>query len=403
MQQRIPAVPQTALTALTLALTCGGAAAAGADEGMGPWYIGVSQAFSRDSNIFRRPDDSSQGPVYHEYISKTGVLGGLNIPFGRQRFFVDATVQHNGYHNFDQLDNTSYNLTTGLDWQTIEHLSGTLRYIDTQSLANYGAVDAPVTTAKDTERIRQTLATVRYGLERGLALDASAAHRAADYSLPQDLRGFSQNSGSVGLHWSPTGILTLGAALRKSKTDYDAVVLSTGGVGPDKLDRNDVDLTATWVPTGLSQFDARLSSTREKHSAEGRPDFSGITGMVGWTWKPSGKLTLKTSVTRDTGTETTFIELPGLLPTRVDNARINTVYLLDTTWEATSKIALTGSARHDNASYASGSDVSTSLYALGARYLPTRSLTFSCNLSHETRSNSYHDNIMTCLAQFVLR
>ena len=63
-----------------------------------------------------------------------------------------------------------------------------------------------------------------------------------------------------------------------------------GPVEPDKMDRKDIDFTATWVPSGLSTVTGRLSVTREDHTAPSRGNFHGLTGGVTWDYKPTGKL-----------------------------------------------------------------------------------------------------------------
>src|SRR5207245_3758172 len=65
-----------------------------------PYYIGVSQAFTHDSNVFRRPDNGTL-PVVADTVSSTGVLGGIDQPFGRQHFFANGTAAMNRHKNLD--------------------------------------------------------------------------------------------------------------------------------------------------------------------------------------------------------------------------------------------------------------------------------------------------------------
>ena len=85
-----------------------------------PYYIGASQAFTHDSNVYRIADGPS------DTYSTTSLLGGFNQRIGRQRVFGSGHVSDNRYFDQDQLNNVSYGLAAGLDWETIQNLSGNI-------------------------------------------------------------------------------------------------------------------------------------------------------------------------------------------------------------------------------------------------------------------------------------
>ena len=423
MPHRLRPSPLSSLRPVCLAVALAGVSGACAAE-ESPYYIGASQTFTRDSNVFRQ---SEGGLVVHDYYSSTGLLGGIDKLFGRQRVYLNGTAQANRYHNERQLNNTSYSLSTGLDWETVERLSGTLRYDDSQSLANYGATDLPgIITVKDIQTVRQASATARYGVGARVGVDGSVAHRSIAFSASLDPRGYTENVGSLGVTWGTTGVLTLGTAYRATKSDSPSALIVPKILilpiplppavpafippvyGPDKVDRRDIDFTANWVATGLSTINARLSATHQTHSDNRLPNFSGLTGAVIWDYKPTGKLTFKTSLTRDTGTETAFTSGYALnvLPTEVQSNRINTIIGVDAAWEATAKIRVIGGLRHSNSKQAAGggsSSDSANQYSLGVNYLPTRTISLGCNLAHETHSGVYTDNTASCTGQITFR
>ena len=395
---------------------CGGAAWAKQT----PYYIGASQGFTRQSNVF-----ASSGNAQSDTISSTGVLGGVDLQLGRQHVYANGTAQTNRHQRFDQLNNLSYGLTTGLDWQTIERLSGGLRYATNQSLVNYADVQFPV-GIKDVQKTQDASASVRYGISSSLGADASVSHRAVDYSAAEDRRAFKQNGGSLGLQWGGTGILTLGAALRLTKGDYPSALIvapvaaipatpTTPPVpaviavyGPDKTDRKDIDFTGSWTPSGVSTLTARVSLTRETHSQPVIPKLSGVTGSIAWDYRPTGKLQFIASLTRDTGSETAFAALPvKVIPVRNDNRRINTTAALDAKYAATAKIQVNAQLRHSDGSVLNSgggtNDGSTNSISVGASYAITRSIDASCDASYESRSHSYNSNSIGCTARFTLR
>ena len=114
---------------LIAALATLAGAAAWADE-PSPWYLGVSQALTHDSNVYRVPD--GVGDNY----SSTGLLGGFDQPIGRQRLHGSANIRYNKYQDETTLDNTSYGVAAGWDWETIEKMQARVEY-DLEYLRNW--------------------------------------------------------------------------------------------------------------------------------------------------------------------------------------------------------------------------------------------------------------------------
>src|SRR5206468_1754800 len=79
MPHRLRPSPLSSLRPVCLAVALAGVSGACAAE-ESPYYIGASQTFTRDSNVFRQ---SEGGLVVHDYYSSTGLLGGIDKLFGR--------------------------------------------------------------------------------------------------------------------------------------------------------------------------------------------------------------------------------------------------------------------------------------------------------------------------------
>lgn len=366
-----------------------------------PYYVGVTQSFTRDSNVYR-----TDGNEIAETISSTGLVAGFDQPIGRQRLYADASAQVNRYSNVDSLNNKSYSLAAGLDWETIEFLSGGLHYNTRQSLADFGTLADPSLASDQTTQ--QFLATVRYGLSSKMSIDGNYERRTLDYknSALSD-RNYSQNSASAGMRWGTPDLLTFGASLRVTHGRTPEAQPATA----DELKRRDIDFTTTWTPSGFSSLIARISATKETHTLLTSAEVSATTGSLTWDYKPTAKLGFVASVTRDTGTETTFITnttSPGSTPLAVDNSRLSTNAQLDTHYALTSKVALNGNVRQRKGTLANGSEDKLTGYGLGLSYAPTRSLSLNCNAARETRDASgfftaYTVTTTSCAAQVTLR
>ncbi len=95
-------MPRRAARVLTVAVLAAWAATAGAQSSP-PWYVAPQLSVTKDSNVFR----ANTGEVT-DTISSVGLLGGVNIPFGRQAFLADVLVRRDEFRDQNQLDNTAY-------------------------------------------------------------------------------------------------------------------------------------------------------------------------------------------------------------------------------------------------------------------------------------------------------
>jgi hypothetical protein len=401
-----------------LALTALGVSGAGialAQE-PNPYYIGVSQAFTRESNLFRVAEGQ---PETKDTYSTTSLLAGVNQPFGRQRFFGDAVVGYNRYQDSSQLNHTAYGVGVGLDWETIESLSGRLGYTVKENLARYGADQGPQTTALNLERSQEFIAQAQYGKVSLLSVEGSFVHRQLDYSAPEfAVLEFRQDAVRLGLLYRPSGLLTLGAAGRHTKGEYPfAIETAPGSFQSDPFTRDDFDLTAVWVPTGDSTVRVRISYTKEDHDVVISRNLTNWTGSVGWDYKPTGKLAFRSEVFRDTGAESAFNGLAQTGTNAVGNySALSTTVSIRAQYEVTAKIQLEASGRYverDLVSFGAATQTTGTdrlgQAKLGLTWTPTRSLTFGCFVGWERRGTSsplsypYTTDLASCLGQFKLQ
>ena len=417
--------PTALAIAATVVVSLGTAADACAQTS--PYYIGISQGFVHDSNVFRTASD-----VKADTYSSTGLIGGVDQPLGRQRFYATGSLSYNRYRDQKQLNNTSYGLNTGLDLQTINNLSGALNYSINQSLLNYGSASATEFTGKNLEKTQQLTGRASWGGVSLLGLDLTGTHRTLRYSQTGvGARPFDQDSASLGLTYRPSGLLSLGAALRATRGTYQAIDGLGFSLPESDFDRNDLDLTATWVPTGLSTVNARLSFGRQTYEIVSDRNRSNVTtGSLSWDYKPTGKLGFNLWLSRDTGAETTFFDrvatVTGERRTSVgDNSQLTNTLALRAHYAATAKISLNANARYARrslenvftdgaASISNEGKVSDRSLSLGVTYDALRSLQLGCSVAREGRkvgstttgqplATPYVANTVNCFGQFTLR
>lgn len=378
---------------------------AGTEEPRDPYYIGVGLGFTHESNVLR------QTVAKTDNLVSATLLGGLNTNLGRQRFSLDGTISDNRYQNVSRLNNTSYGLTTGLDLSTTDKLSGSLRYGMTDSLANQATPGIVSSSQSNKEKSQLAGARLRLEATSRVAMEASLQRRSLDYSEPTFASQENiQNVAAAGLVYGVSGYMTFGMGVRATKIDTPYY----SPAGGDKTDRKDVDFTSTWSPSSLSTLTGRLSVGKEDHSLATASNFSGLTGLVRWDYRPTGRLKFNTSFSRDTGTETRFIGfVGGTQPLATEAYRLtNTTqaslqYLVSGKIEGNLSVSrITGPVVSENV--ASGSDT-LGTYGIGITYRATRSINLSCQLGHESRSTTsifstaYTANTLGCMARLTLR
>lgn len=408
----LPSPTRCLVVALTGALAAPAAFAqvAAPTDAIGP-YGGVSQSVGHDSNVFRVRDSDRKTP---DVFFVTSLLAGVNAPVGRQRFYADAALRFTKFQDVSQLDSEGYNLSTGVDWETAGRLSGNVGVVARQSLAEFGVGGSAGSTELNLERAQELRASLVWGAEQVLGAEVAGSTSNVDYSnnLAASQR-LQQSSISAGLRYRPSAQLRLGVAARRTDGKYpDFFTAGPGAFAPLEYDRQDIDFTAVWIPSGFSSLDARLSSTRQDYTQDPARDFSGVTGELAWTYVPTGRLTFRTAVLRDTGSGATFQQLGTAGAATVgESSGVSTGLRLNVGYEVTAKIRADlglSSTKRDFGGAVGGSET-LNQYSLGAQWAYSRAITFGCRYTSENRSASsalsydYSSGVALCFGQVIVR
>lgn len=377
-----------------------------------PYYIGVNQAFSYNSNVFRQVDEFAQS----SWWSSTSLVGGFDQRYGRQRFYANGNVATNVYGQLSQLDNTSYGVTAGWDWETAGRLSGKLYASYSQSLADYGGFNISVLNQKNVEDSALAYATVEYGLLSLVAADLRLAYSSVHYSLPTyDSYELDQTSVRVRLRKQFSGQLTAGVGVAYTDGDYFAI--------GQQFDRYDVFLTGDWQVTGQSTLSGRLGYSWSDYTGVNPYDQDGVTGWLSWDYVPTGKLSFRTLLSYDTQANSVFTgagdgSTVGLGQTQwlTGGLQLTAKYAFSAKTSFNASLQFYQQTRDQSfadASFDNTRNRVTNLL-LGATWLPARNWQVNCNLTlndrNQSRSASQPITLLpytayggSCSAQFVLQ
>jgi hypothetical protein len=387
-----------------------------------PYYLGISQTETADTNIFRRPKSA---PILRDLISSTALIAGLDQPLGRGKLVGDIQLNTNHYKNNRQLNYNGGQGNLRLDWESINRLAGDIGVYRRQNLYNTPSLNGSVSNERDVVSdiggnigIRMGLVTL-WSLEGGLAYNQTRHSNSQQSSLELD-----QTSGNLGIRLRPSDLWSVRLGLRETSADYPRASHALNGeYFSDKVSRHDIDLSGTWTPSGASQLDARLSATRQKHTLRGYRSSNLATGLLGYNWLITGKTKLRATLSRDASVGAGDRNL-GLLGQPNGDASVSNQLSLTGTWEATAKITTEASYAYSQRKLEatsaqlttpttllvtplSGRDTTNTL-ALGATYHPNSHLQLGCKLTHEQRSaqgqvsSSYAANTGMCQLQLRL-
>ncbi len=382
-----------------------------------PYYLGVSETVTHDSNLERaRAGVPAQPELSDTYLS-TGVRLGLDQTFSRQRLSASLNANRNQFRSQKRFDNTDYVLNTRLDWATAERWSGNLLAETRQSLDRYDIDNTRTFAGRNLVRTHTVSTQARVGLVTMYSFDAGLSANRVNYEA-SPTRDVRQWTGNGGLSVRPGSGLQVRVGARYTDASYPNYANGAG----DDVKRRDLDFTGTVEASGASTLTARLSRTRENHSAQRARDNNTWTGALAWNWRPTGKFTLDTSLSRDSNIGSSSFDI-GQTTFDTSDTRLRTLLAVKAQWELTGKVLLgagvsTSRRTLDNslvaiggASVNSASD-RTQAVDLSLRYLPIRNIELGCGVHWEDRSVSdtastityaYDVTVFNCSGQLYWR
>jgi len=299
----------------------------------------------------------------------------------------------------------------GLDWATVNNLSGNLNGSTRSTLRRFDSTEtAGLAGQRNVETSNQLGGVARLGVITPLTLELSASHRTVDFSA-EAYRGsaYKQDMGSLGARYRVGGAATAGLGWRETRTRYT----STGNFDSN---RRDLDLVLQWLPSEITSLNARLSRTSTSYLTQTDSNFSGTTGELQASTQATGKLRISTRLARDTGLSYSLFSVGGFSSATQFN-RVTDSWRVAADYAAAAKLALTGSLTQDRrdlskaltSSFELGGRDTTTTTSLGLRWTPLRSLLLGTSVDHEKRtvngsvSLPYSSTAVTVYGQFILQ
>ncbi|MFN9746571.1 MAG: hypothetical protein ACK57B_13100 [Betaproteobacteria bacterium] len=410
-------------------------AGGGAIAQTSPWFVGGLLSMTHDDNLLRLGDGQPPpaGQSRSDAVRSAALIGGLDQSFGRQRLQANLTLRQNRFDRNDRYDNESYSGGVSLDWTTVNRLSGRLGASRSRALSTFNAEVIGLLAQSNFETTEVVDASVRLGLVTAWSLELTGATRRTRNSLDLptvQAQNLDQDSAAVGLAWRPGAAFDATLSARESRGRYPTFRSVNGSFEDDRFTQRSLELATGWQPSGASRLEARIGSGQTQYQRGGNRDFDSISGSLNWTWRPTGKLTATTGLSRERGQDNypTFVRVPVgffLFDLPAVQANLRTIDTLrgQLDWAASAKVGVSAGlqyARRDASVRtrtvpddvlrfsAEGIDQTTVL-SLGARWSATRWAQLGCDLRHEKRRATGNvtaglaGTSLSCSAQATLR
>ncbi|HET9580630.1 MAG TPA: XrtB/PEP-CTERM-associated polysaccharide biosynthesis outer membrane protein EpsL [Usitatibacter sp.] len=346
----------------------------------------ADETVTHDSNIFRlsrNVDPRSLGADQRGDWSYSTSLGfNLDVPVSLQRFQLGYTWSDIRYDHFKDLDHHAHVGRAAWLWQVRKELSGDLGYADTQNLATFTNIQA---TTPDVVKVRQAWFNGAYLVTPSWRVHTALLWGEAEHSDPfrriNDLRA---ESAEAGLSYVTPQENRVGVAARTERGRNPNHFVVSGTDFNNDYRQNGLGVQGRWVVTGHSRFDGRADYVRREYDQFPQRDYSGPTARATYTWTPTGKTTIATSIYRDIAPlediQSSFVLVTGVT--------------VRPQWDVTSKVSVRGDLEYAKWDFHGDPLIGNSFQhrvrtaGVGLIYKPTTKIMLQGSYTHEVRTST---------------
>lgn len=344
-----------------------------------------------EGNVFRVPDSVSDpqlgrgltGRSDRSQISYFGLR--LDKAYSQQRFVVDFTQTATRFAKFRSLDRDAFEYQAEWQWRLTQRLSGKLTASRTENLISFDDVQGTQGIVRVTTNRGATLDAWLFGGWHLLAGASQTVTSSSQTFLAQpDTR---QTSGELGVRYlaaSQNTIAAIGRLRRDARPGQTADPVSLIDSG---FSTTESELSGTWVASGRSTLNGRLTRITRRNENFAQRDFSELGGELRYTWTPTGKLTLDATANRSVSPFTSGLG---------SSFRVDDTFTLTPAWRLSETVSLSARGSHRTSAFRGAVDPAAGparrdLYRtleISANWTPHRSVTLGLTLRRERRAST---------------
>lgn len=398
------------------------AASTAVQAGIDPFSITLSQRVTTDNNYLR--NDANR---VSDTLSVTSLGLGFNKSYGRQTYSARLTGSAQRNRTYTQYDNDGYSGSASIASTVGANSYLAASYSASRALQNPDEQTGVRINDKVTSRSASLFAL--HGVYSRLGLSANLSQSQTRYSLTT-INDKDQVGGRLGVRFNPSDLISFDLGYRRSEVD----LVNVAGAG-NRINRGDIDLSTYWTVSGYSTLNGSLAYSQEKRPGVSGRDFKGLTGSVGWSFVPGGRLSYNVSVSRDTSNAGQGVNL-DIERTNADGTKssgtlnnlsqnlLSTTLNLGANYRFSTKLGFSANASYrrfkdalegDLTGAVSASDVASlrastaniTTVSTGFNYAPIRNLSLGCNLeaferTQSLKANGYRGEALGCTASFLM-
>ncbi len=339
-----------------------------------------------DSNVFRLspsldPNQAIGSSKRSDIIFTTSLGFSLNVPVSLQRFQLSYVWFDSRYRTFKDIDNRGHTARAAYLWAITPRLTGELSYQEQESLASFANIQG---RRPDLVTARMAVANAAWMVTPSWRLHSDLNATQVEHSENRALNDLETASAEVGVSYVSAQENRIGVAVRGERGRAPDERLLFGLPFDNEYTQTGVGVQGRWVVTGHSRFDGRADYIRRQYEQLSERNFSGPTFRATYTWTPTGKITVATTLQRDIAPlddiTTSFALVTGLT-VRPD-------------WAVTDKINVRGNFGYARYEYrgdpARGLDFEHRVRTAGVSvlYRPAARISISGGVARETRTST---------------
>ncbi len=267
-----------------------------------PLVLRLGSSLTWDANVFRLAETAADPQLAQGIAGKSDRITAANIglrfdkAYSQQHILFDATRTATRYDKFTFLDGDAFNYRGAWEWHLSPRVSGTLSADRTEALISFD----------NTQILQRNVSVIS---NRNFAIDAwlfGGWHLLAGASKLERKNSLvflaqpdsSQTSGEVGLRYVAESQSSITATRRSSRGANTGQAVDTFNFIDSGFTVQESELNATWMASGRSTLNGRMTRIERHNEHVPQRDFSGVAAELGHTWTPTGRLALNFSALR---------------------------------------------------------------------------------------------------------
>jgi exopolysaccharide biosynthesis operon protein EpsL len=301
MQRNRPLYPASIL-AVGISLVTAVSLSARADE-LDTFNIHLTEAYARDNNLFRLPDDVDPTTIAPDKTSRGDNIRTDSVSltadkqYSLQRFHVGARLDNFAYSNYSYLDYTAKNFDGRWNWSLTPHITGLIAAERVQVLNSFADYQNYTRSIRTTDTVR---ANSEFGAIGALRFVAGVAQSKTTHSEPIQQEGNTRTrSAQAGLRYLSSAENTIGYWYRENRVDWIGRDLDEINLYDTRARQSDHEIYGTLNFAGQAAIEGGVIRVDRRHDNFDQRNYTGTGGRLTINWAPDVRIKIGFFAKRD--------------------------------------------------------------------------------------------------------